>query len=258
MGDMGDTADLAADTENWMGRLPEALRAVPLIHLAIPGSHDSGSCTITPDAAVSPDSLPVVRRLAAVFCRLVKRCIYRWSVTQRLSVTQQLAHGIRYLDLRVSSKPEQKELYVVHGMYGAPVSGVLEEVNSFLLQRPNEAVILDLQHFYQMTPEHHSALLALVVRTFGPRLCPVVRSLEEVTLSWLRARGFQVIVVYRSAAARGDPSFWPAGSWPTPWPDTTSVPAMLAFLEDKMAARPANCGLVTQCVLTPDVRWVQE
>lgn len=29
--------DLAADLENWMTNLPQSLKAIPIIHLAIPG-----------------------------------------------------------------------------------------------------------------------------------------------------------------------------------------------------------------------------
>nr|CAD7448405.1 unnamed protein product [Timema bartmani] len=284
---MGFDIDNDEDLENWMSKLSVILKNIPVIYLAIPvhpteiqtsispssavelnttsvlanyateeGSHDSGSYSLTRNSPISPDSLPLVRSLGRLFGPLVKRCVYHWSVTQHLTLTQQLQHGIRYFDLRVSSKPLSKDLYVVHGLYGDPIKAILDQVDIFLLNHPDEIVVLDFQHFYTLTDLDHSSLMTLIGHLFGARLCPMLRNLEMVTLNYMRSRGYQVIVIYRHEAARGDLNFWFSGAWPTPWPNTTSVSAMLTFLDHRLATRPPNSGFVTQCVLTPDIRYV--
>lgn len=77
--------------KSWMSQMPIPLKDIPIINLAIPGSHDSMSYGIRPKAKVAPDAVPVVNKLYKVMPCVVRR----WAVTQRLNAVQQLIHGIR-------------------------------------------------------------------------------------------------------------------------------------------------------------------
>lgn len=160
------------------------------------------------------------------------------------------------MDLRLATRRQSKELFVVHGLYGCDIKQTLNEVDQFLMSHPNEIVILDFQHFYDFSIEAHSYLLSMLGNLFGNRLCPLPRDLKQITLRWMRQNWYQVIVVYRDLAAAGLSTMWPGNSWPTPWPDTTSCTMLFSFLDEKMALRPLNAGYVTQCVLTPNVKFV--
>lgn len=82
------------DLENWMAKLPVCIRdKVPLINLAIPGSHDSGSYGISSKSRIAPDAENIIRKLFP----LVPCVIRRWSKTQQYSIEDQLKNGIRYL-----------------------------------------------------------------------------------------------------------------------------------------------------------------
>lgn len=85
------TTDFTEDLENWMGKLPPELRAVPIINLAIPGSHDTMSYGITRKSPVAPDAEPVVETLN----KFIPCVVRRWAVTQRYDVLDQLKSGIR-------------------------------------------------------------------------------------------------------------------------------------------------------------------
>lgn len=139
-------------------------------------------------------------------------------------------------------------------MYGDEISTNLDAINDYLEQVAEEVVILDFQHFYGFLKETHDALMELIKSTFGKKLCPLTWDINTVTLSWMLDHGYRVIVIYRSSSSEKDNQFWPSVRWPTPWPQTTSAEAMLNFLDRTMAHRPKNAGLVTQCVLTPDVK----
>lgn len=79
--------------ENWMGRLPMHVRQrIPIIYLAIPGTHNSMTYGITRSSKIAPDADEGVRRLNRVFPVIVRR----WSKNQKINVTQQLTIGIRY------------------------------------------------------------------------------------------------------------------------------------------------------------------
>lgn len=80
------------DLENWMGRLPEYVRyKVPIIYLAIPGTHNSMTYGITRSSKIAPDADESIRRLHRLFPVIVRR----WSKNQKINVTQQLTIGIR-------------------------------------------------------------------------------------------------------------------------------------------------------------------
>lgn len=110
----------------------------------------------------------------------------KWSVTQNLTFKEQLESGIRYFDLRVSSKPGEveKEIYFIHGLFGIRVWDGLMEINSFLLQHPGEVIFLDFNHFYAMDDSHHQYLISKILKAFGSKLCPV-QPVEKVTLQYL-------------------------------------------------------------------------
>lgn len=81
------------DLQNWMGRLPMKVRQrVPIIYLAIPGTHNSMTYGITRSSKIAPDADESVRRLNRVFPVIVRR----WSKNQKIDVNQQLTIGIRY------------------------------------------------------------------------------------------------------------------------------------------------------------------
>lgn len=65
---------------------------------------------------------------------------------------------------------------------------------------------------------------------------------------------FQVIIIYRYNIQ--DNKFWPSSSWPTPWPQTTSYKKLIKFLKCGLQNRKHNAGYVTQCLFTPDVKYI--
>lgn len=63
-----------------------------------------------------------------------------------------------------------------------------------------------------------------------------------------------MIIIYRHATQ--DNLFWPSSYWPTPWPETTSFKKLIQFLENGLKERKQNAGYVTQCLFTPDDKYV--
>lgn len=82
----------SSDLENWMAMLPESIRSeVPIINLAIPGSHDSCSYGINKKAKIAPDAEKIVKKLYA----FIPCVIRRWAKTQAYDIGDQLKSGIR-------------------------------------------------------------------------------------------------------------------------------------------------------------------
>ena len=170
--------------DRWMEDVYSAAPNTPLGQAVLPGTHDSGSYGIDVDA---PCELIPATGTAGVINTLAERnpCaaadMYR---AQNTDIGQQLAAGIRYLDLRVSvpkagavptgtsasptasgsapataspsSSPSaeptpspaglQTNFVLEHQFVSTPLTSALDQILSFATSHPREQVILDFQH----------------------------------------------------------------------------------------------------------------
>ncbi|KAF5291415.1 hypothetical protein FQR65_LT01726 [Abscondita terminalis] len=242
-----DTIDL----EFWMTNLPKQLRQTPLIHLAIPGSHDSMTSSITKSSKLAPDAEIILRRLNWMG-PILRSFICRWCKTQDLDADRQLKHGIRYFDLRVATKPGCVYPYFVHGLYGDEVTSALSDIHNFVDAHPKEVIILDFQHFYAFTQESHRNLITLIDTIFKDQLVPSFRNMEDLTLDFMTVNNkFQVMVIYRSHYANDHPFLWKSFTFPTPWPETTRLSELLQKLNIGLERRIPTVAYVSQFLLTP-------
>ncbi|KAK9708818.1 hypothetical protein QE152_g26995 [Popillia japonica] len=255
--DENQESKLCRNLETWMTDLPKQLKAVPLIHLAIPGSHDSFTSTIRSTSPVAPDSGELLLRLKWLG-PLLGFPLKRWVRTQDYNVVKQLKAGIRYFDLRIATKDGTEQLFFVHGQYADDVVSVLNEIENFLDTHLKEVVIIDCQHFYDFTSRDHDRLMQLLKATFGVKLLPYSTTMDHLTLDFITERyDYQVIVIYRSDKARfNEPFLWPGASFPSPWPDTVSPTDLITQLSDDINRRPLRIAFVSQCVLTPTCNFI--
>lgn len=141
----------------WMADLDPYIRERPLNRLALPGTHDSATYSLTRDSAISRDAPSAIWNAGLVSG--IKSRVYDWALAQNLSIADQLQSGIRYLDIRVldnrlvdtfdqdkaiSDEAREKQIFVVHSMFGARIETVLDQVESFLRNNQKEIVILRL------------------------------------------------------------------------------------------------------------------
>ncbi|KAM6161981.1 PI-PLC X domain-containing protein 2 [Erethizon dorsatum] len=252
----GTKTALEVCNADWMASLPTHLYNVPLSNLAIPGSHDSFSYWVDEKSPVGPDQTPAIKRLARI--SLVKKLMKKWSVTQNLTFREQLEAGIRYFDLRVSSKPgdADQEIYFIHGLFGIKVWDGLMEIDSFLTQHPQEIIFLDFNHFYAMDEAHHKCLILRIQEAFGNKLCPAC-SVESLTLQTLWEKKCQVLIFYHCPFYKQYSFLWPGKKIPAPWANTTSVRKLILFLETTLSERaPQGSFHVSQAILTPRVKTI--
>ncbi|CCE31091.1 hypothetical protein E4U22_003240 [Claviceps purpurea] len=110
----------SAKLQAWMQELRDEW---PLTLLSIPGTHNSPTCH---------------RALPSVRC-------------QATTIEEQLENGVRFLDIRVSAKPDDDALALVHGAFPISMSGtkyfgdMLEDVYRFLEENPSEAVLMSVK-----------------------------------------------------------------------------------------------------------------
>lgn len=179
----GKKEHVCNSTCSWMKDfIPKGIGQKSLLDIMIPGTHDSATNEITSsslyaagDGEEAFSSVPSI--LKNDITKLVsKRYAVKWAVNQRKSITKQLQHGIRYLDLRVCGEKEKKkdikQIYTCHFFVGSKIENVLNQVDSFTKTHKKEIIILDFQHFYSMGDDEHEYLANLIKDTFGNRLVP--------------------------------------------------------------------------------------
>jgi len=214
------------------------------------GTHNSFSYTISPSSDVGPDEPQAIQDLIKMFGTAGKDIMYRWSATQNLNVTQQLEHGIRYLSCRVCWCPEAHDFLFLHRLLGNKVTTCLEEVNKFLESHPKEIVILDLNHFYNMSTTDHKNLLTLLTDLFGSKMCLYV-DLDSVTMEMMWENNLQVLIFYQHDIAKDYLTFWPTSVIRSPWANTSTISHLMTFLDTKYKAGRPNQFYVWQGILTP-------
>jgi len=127
----------------------------------------------------------------------LKPVIYKWSVTQSLSFREQLEAGIRYFDLRVAVRQSTRQFHFLHTLFGGRVDDGLQEIKTFLDTHAKEIVVLDFNHFYDMTEDNHRDFVARVLSIFGDKVCMLV-GLENISLNMMWENGLQVVIVYHN------------------------------------------------------------
>ncbi|KAJ8285373.1 hypothetical protein GJAV_G00026080 [Gymnothorax javanicus] len=245
---------------DWMASLPQNIHSIPLTNLAIPGSHDSFSFYIDEASPVGPEQPETVQNFVSVFGTVAKKLMRKWLATQTMNFSSQLDAGIRFFDLRISTKPRDPdhELYFAHGLFSAKVREGLEQINTFLASHAREVVFLDFNHFYGVQNQHHEKLVHMLREVFGERLCPALFA-QEVTLKYLWEKEYQVLVFYHNPVALEVPFLWPGQMMPAPWANTTDPEKLVQFLQASVSdRRRKGTFFVSQVVLTPKASTVMK
>lgn len=220
------------------------------------GSHDSFSNWLDKNGPVGSDCDNTVRELSKFLGPLMKDILCRWGLTQSLDVTSQLCAGIRYFDLRISSKPNTEDVYLIHGLFSYKLESILEDINKFLESHPKEVILLDFNHFYDMTEFQHKQCMSMILEYLGYKMCPLL-DMDSITLDTLWDSNLQTVVFYHSPLVKENHQFWPGRLIPSPWPNVCDSSNMVDFLEKKyQQGRNKGSFYVTQGILTPDTKFI--
>lgn len=183
------------DATNWMEQLDSAIGDRRLNRIAFPGTHDSGTCSLTSSSEISPDAPSEIQSLRKL--SLTQTIVNRWAKAQSFSITEQLQAGVRYLDLRCMQREDAQHIYIVHSQYGMPVDDALAELDAFLRSHVKEIVILSLGTNTDSSLSS-DAKLYLINQLLFPRLkdlmIPTSTSLS-VTPAELWAAGKRLLVL---------------------------------------------------------------
>lgn len=132
-------------TENWMEQLAPWIEHRPLNRIAVPGTHDSGTYGFDESSEYAPDD-PGIRTWLCDSSN-TKSLYVRWSRTQSLTIAEQLACGIRSLDLRVATYGgDDDDIRISHALWGPSLDDVLAQVGAFVRRYTKEIVFLHIKY----------------------------------------------------------------------------------------------------------------
>jgi hypothetical protein len=176
-------------------------------------------------------------------------------------VKDQLEHGIRYLDLRLCGRPGSPDVYVAHGLYGHRITDILKEVSDFLDDNPKEILILDFNHFHNMSSVDHREVLILIISTFREKILggDTLKLAGKMTLEEMWRTPARIIVFYDHPSRNEFSFFWSGDYIQSPWANTDNSSALVNFHErnyNQNARRGSGEFYVWQGVLTPSTKTI--
>lgn len=267
-------AATAFGQSSWMTDNASLLGPKKLNEIAIPGAHDAGTFAISPNKAkgvrigspgeTSPDNKKVKRLLSfgPVFDD--------WAKTQERTTAEMLADGIRYFDIRVCVDGKGV-LMTCHGLYGAPVAAMLDDIKAFSDKYPREVVLIGFNHFWDrkfqidkgkksgeiegMRAEKWTELVALVKSKLGTRLMSGKTFTPISTLNDVWKSEARVIALFDSADAPEDEFVWKQreeNTWVEGWNAERYKAGTLKVLENAKAGKYEGKFFAVRSSVTPD------
>ncbi len=244
---------------DWMKKMSATIGPLKLNQIVLPGTHDSGSYSIADTADYSPDAPNFVKKIEQIstwLANLIKPIVAGWARSQCDDFKQQLESGVRYLDLRTSLHTSSNVMRVVHAMYGCKIDVVLTSIKEFLALYPNEIIILDFNHFYNMTTSSHQTLCKKIIATFGNLMINQTQT-PGITLNELWKGTGRVIVLYDNAiSVKDNPQLWSENSIQSPWPSTANLTVLKSKLGKELPNERKDQFFVLQGILTPDATTI--
>ncbi|CAH8537407.1 unnamed protein product [Heterobilharzia americana] len=246
----------------WMSELPLQITRQAINTLAIPGSHDSSTYSINIASSISPDS-PLYCMKKYLPDYFLSRLSYPWSVTQSLSLIEQLQIGIRYFDLRICTKKSKlkslegsDKFYLVHGQYARPIGEELQNIREFIQKYSKEVIILDINHFYCATSAKQLRHFEeLVISLIGSFMLPQDKKIPTLDEIW--ATDYRIICIscHFKEYQKLNKKFWPSFRIVSFWPRSTDPEYMVYFLNAHFGphfCKDPSKFYVYQTVLTPN------
>jgi hypothetical protein len=233
--------------------------------LSLLGAHDAGTYALYPSMGVSPDEygnfIYTIGNTPIIGPLVDNTLIKAWSQTQQSDMTGQLNEGVRYFDLRFALD-SNGDFRVCHGLFGSLLGDVLNQINAFLNDHPQEIVLLDLDFFDQqgnsLTEDQQNQVIGNIQQIFGNKIAPSVYGVD-VTLGQMWQEQQQVIVFWHdSAMAMSHPDLlWDRTTFLlSTWYNQTDWNDLEQDLDQGLTSRPPEIFYVNQAVLTPDATMI--
>lgn len=191
-----------------MSQLPNATKQRRIDQIKLLGSHDSGAYKLDLNASTRMEKTPILnlfKDLAEVD-PLIFQIVSNLTLSQPLSVFEQLEQGVRAFDFRILYNQTGGEFYLSHSYATVPLEPVLFQIRQFLLEHTGEVLVIQMEDDYehrQQTSPFNSQAALIVEKALGSFLIPVT---PNQTLENLVKLNQRVLFGYTKVK-----EYWPDG-----------------------------------------------
>jgi hypothetical protein len=261
---------------NWMSENAAILGKKQLNEIALPATHDTGSFAIDKAkykggifgtrVVTSPDTKPLTQFLArgSIFAD--------WAKTQERTTREMLDDGVRYFDIRVCVD-EKGTLMTCHGLYGASLGAMLDDIKLFADKNPKEFILLGFNHFwdkqFQIEQNRKQGEIEGLQKTKLTELVNLIKTklsgklvdgkkispkskLEEL---WKLKKDNQIIVLFDSDEIQNDALIWSRkeeNTWFAGWDIDAFKSNTLNILQNAKDGKYADKFYAIRSSVTPD------
>jgi hypothetical protein len=237
---------------DWMASMSDIIGNKTLRNIVIPGTHDSGTHSISEISQMSPDNTldatiafleNIKEKIHNLFFNDVpdsklKKIIAPWAKAQSKSILEQLESGIRYFDLRVLRRSDG-QMFIVHGMYSDNIDTVFSEIKSFTDNHPKEIIILDFNHLFHLQSNQED-LIAKINNSFSAKLIPATKTVNA-TLNELWQSNKQIIALYDdNESVIKHQELWSQAAIFSPWPNKQDINNLKQSLQNILDGKLYN------------------
>ena len=187
----------------------------------------------------------------------IKNVVVRYCLTQKLCITDQMKHGVRYLDMRAAYLAPADNFLFIHGVYGHPILDMLKDIQQFLTVNSHEIVILDFNYFYDFTAELHQRFCESIKSIFDGMI--YTREHQQEMTSSLQdfwSSKTQILIRYKDDISEQFKEFWPSQIISSPWCNTDSISTLLEKLNEHFKTIEKGKINVFQAILTPTTKTI--
>ncbi|MBS0236372.1 MAG: hypothetical protein JSS50_03420 [Proteobacteria bacterium] len=164
----------AAVFSDWMLYLPDCIKHNSVSDLVMPGTHHSYSYNVNlaePIAQQGKEGLAVWSQILHFLP--VGALVNSWELYQHESITTQLEHGARLIDLQIAYNQDNGRFYTAYNFNAGSLENIFQRIADFLKAHPGEVIFLNLNpawEFKQITKAHYAEALDLVNTYLSPYL----------------------------------------------------------------------------------------
>jgi len=232
----------AGDARAWMSNA----RDVALGALVIPGTHDSATHYLGRELQRGsetqvPPWVATAVRVAEALRIPADALVRRWAKAQTATTGEQLASGVRFLDIRAGWDGENWRVH--HALTGQSVDEVMEEVKTFATSEDgrSEIVLVEISHFLgDPTEDDVERLAVMIEEVFGNLTARYrgggARALFERTVGDMVDAGDRIVVLFEDADVGKRHGFWPLETITNTYANTDDYHRMETFNREVVSA----------------------
>lgn len=238
-------------TDRWMSYLPNHVKNKPINHIILPGTHDSGANKINHTAIGNNFWVSVANKLSSL--HKIKKIINDWTLTQNITIREQLTLGVRRFDFRISHCDIVNDFFVMHTFACQPLLNILMDIKIFIDNNPTEVIILnfsvDWYNSNSMNTTKNNKVVSMLNKIFGDKI--LARNNIFPSYNTMIDNGKQLIIFYNAIFNLDSNLVWNNRLLYEPWDDTSDIVTKIGMLDNDMNMLRTDKYNIISLTLTP-------